>query len=71
MRIDKRRAGRGARRIRERTLASWALFGGWPGLLAGGIVYRHKTRATGFKVKAMVGAVAHALLVAALWWWTT
>lgn len=44
MGIDKRRAKRGAWRIRERTLFLLALFGGSLGAMAGMWIFHHKTR---------------------------
>lgn len=44
MGIDKRRAKRGAWRIRERTLFLLALFGGSAGAIAGMWLFHHKTR---------------------------
>lgn len=61
---DKRRAARRVWRTRERTLVLLAVAGGWPGLLAGGILVRHKTRASRFKAKVAVGAVLHLAVVA-------
>jgi len=40
--IDKRRAERGKRRIRERTLHLLELCGGWPGGALGQSFFRHK-----------------------------
>lgn len=42
--LDKRRASRNRRRISERTLHLLELFGGWPGAVAGQILFRHKLR---------------------------
>lgn len=42
--IDKGRARRGMRRIRERDLLGMALLGGSPGAFAGRHIFRHKTR---------------------------
>lgn len=42
--VDKRRAGRGEWRIRERTFFLWALFLGATGILIGMQAFRHKTR---------------------------
>jgi uncharacterized membrane protein YsdA (DUF1294 family) len=44
VRLDKRRAIRKGRRIRERTFFLLALFLGAAGVLSGMYIYRHKTR---------------------------
>jgi uncharacterized membrane protein YsdA (DUF1294 family) len=54
--LDKRRAVRGGRRVRERTLHWMELAGGWPGALAGQVVFRHKWRKGAFM--AVFGAIA-------------
>ena len=46
--LDKARARRGGRRVRERTLLVAALVGGSPGLLLGMLLARHKTRKGAF-----------------------
>jgi uncharacterized membrane protein YsdA (DUF1294 family) len=46
--LDKSRARKGARRIRERTLLGVALVGGSPGLIMGMLLARHKTRKGAF-----------------------
>lgn len=46
--IDKRRAVRRARRISERTLHTLELCFGWPGALAGMLVFRHKIAKRGY-----------------------
>jgi uncharacterized membrane protein YsdA (DUF1294 family) len=40
--VDKRRAASGRRRIKERTLHSLELAGGWPGGLVGQKLFKHK-----------------------------
>ena len=47
---DKRRARREERRISEKTLHLLALFGGWPGALAGQRAFRHKTQKVSFQI---------------------
>ena len=47
---DKRASRRGDERVSERTLHLLALCGGWPGALAGQLIFRHKTRKTSFRV---------------------
>ena len=47
---DKFSARRGGERINERTLHLLALCGGWPGGLAGQLLFRHKTRKTAFQL---------------------
>lgn len=42
--FDKRQAKRSAGRVRERTLHTFELFGGWPGGWVGQQVFRHKRR---------------------------
>src|SRR5436309_2792689 len=39
---DKRAAGRGRRRVAERTFHFLALYGAWPGLALGFLLFRHK-----------------------------
>ena len=68
MDLDKRRAQRGDRRIQESSFALFALLGGWPGVVAGGIAFRHKTKSRWFQVKITAAALAHAAMVGALWW---
>lgn len=49
-RRDKRAAGAGADRTRERTLHLVALLGGWPGGLLAQDRFRHKTRKAAFQL---------------------
>ena len=62
--VDKARARRGARRVRERTLLALALAGGTPGLLLGMLAVRHKTRKGAFLAPLALVVLAQA---AALW----
>jgi len=48
--IDKRRAQRGGRRIREATLHALELAGGWPGALVAQPFFRHKRRKPAYLV---------------------
>ncbi len=63
---DKRAAGRGSRRVRERTLQLWSLAGGFAGALAGQGWLRHKSRHVDFAVIAWAALALHA---AAWTWW--
>jgi len=60
--FDKWRAGRNGWRIKERTLLSVDLIGGWPGGLAGRMVFRHKTRKGSYRVRFWTIVVAHLLI---------
>ncbi len=67
-RLDKRRAARGARRIRERTLLALALAGGALGALVAMYAHRrrHKTAKRAFAAVVWLAAIAQ--LGAAGWW---
>lgn len=63
--LDKRRARAGRWRIRERTLLTLALLGGFPGAYLAGARLRHKTRDRPFSLQLHAATLAH-LLIAAL-----
>lgn len=48
--LDKRAARRGRRRIPEKTLHLFELFGGWPGAIIAQKKLRHKTVDPGFRL---------------------
>jgi uncharacterized membrane protein YsdA (DUF1294 family) len=62
--LDKRRAENGARRISERTLLTFAFYGGSLGALLGQHVFRHKTRKEPFRTYLLVIASCHIALAA-------
>jgi len=62
---DKRQARLDGRRISERTLHRFAIFGGWPGAVLGQQFFRHKTVKTGFQFKHTLILVAHLFVI--LW----
>ena len=60
---DKRQARRGRARIPETTLLGVALVGGSPGLLAGMLLARHKTRKPSFLLGFALVVAAQAVAV--------
>jgi uncharacterized membrane protein YsdA (DUF1294 family) len=62
---DKRRAGRGGRRVSEQALHLMALLGGWPGAWIAGRQFRHKSRKLSFRVVYWLTVVLHVGIVAA------
>jgi uncharacterized membrane protein YsdA (DUF1294 family) len=60
--LDKRRAKNGAWRIPERTLLTFAFYGGSLGALLGQQVLRHKTRKEPFRTYLLVIGVFHVVL---------
>lgn len=66
---DKRQAANGGSRISERKLHTVALFGGWPGSIAGQKVFRHKTQKTSFRIVFYLTAAAHLLASLLILYW--
>lgn len=65
--LDKHRAIRGRRRIRERTLHAMEFLGGWPGAIVGQTVFRHKRRKLSYMV-VFVGIIGVHAAAWAAWW---
>ena len=65
MGADKRRARLGLRRISERRLLLWALFGGAAGGWIGMRLFRHKTKHRLFSAGLPLMTTLHAVLLAA------
>ena len=61
--FDKRRAQKDGRRVPEKTLHLLALFGGWPGALAGQKMFRHKTQKISFRIVFWLCVVLHMAVV--------
>ncbi|RZJ93545.1 MAG: DUF1294 domain-containing protein [Brevundimonas sp.] len=66
--LDKTQARNGGRRVRESTLLTIALFGGFGALLAQHLL-RHKTRKEPFRTRLGGVVVVHLAGVAAILWW--
>lgn len=64
--LDKARAAKGGRRIREATLLALAALGGSPGAWAGRAMFRHKTRKQPFNAWLIALSAGQALALA-LW----
>lgn len=64
--LDKSRAGRGTRRIRESTLLTLAFMGGTIGAYAGRQAFRHKTRKQPFSSNLHCIAILQAVMLATL-----
>ena len=61
--IDKRKAKKGKRRIKEMTLFTLVLLGGWIGGIVGMYTFRHKTKKPIFIVGFPLIAVLQVVLV--------
>lgn len=66
MGADKRRARLGRRRISERRLLLWALFGGAAGGWIGMRLFRHKTKHRMFAIGLPAMTALHVALIAAV-----
>lgn len=64
--VDKKFAESGARRVSERTLLGWAVFGGAIGTFAASRLVRHKTRKQPFAAK-MIAILIFEIVILALW----
>jgi uncharacterized membrane protein YsdA (DUF1294 family) len=67
MGIDKRRARRGAWRIKERTLFFVAIFGGVIGSLVGMYMFHHKTKHRSFVFGMPVILLLYVAIVLGVW----
>ena len=66
--IDKWKAQRDKRRISERALHLLELFGGWPGAIAGQVVFHHKSRKLSYQVVFWGIVVVHLATWITLYW---
>jgi len=66
--IDKRQAGKGGRRVSERTLHLMAFAGGWPGAWIGQQQLRHKTQKMSFRIVFWLLLALHLLIVGGVVW---
>ena len=64
---DKRKAERGARRTREKTLLTFGAAGGVWGMLVGMRKFRHKTRDTKFRIGAFLVLLLNVFAYYLLW----
>jgi len=66
--LDKRKARRGARRIKERTLLAWCAAGGWPAAFVAMRSLRHKTKDRKFRLAYYALVAAWIAGAAAAFW---
>ena len=64
--LDKHKARKNKRRIPEKTLHVFELFGGFPGALLGQGIFRHKTKKFSFYIVTWAIVVLHGI---AWGWW--
>jgi uncharacterized membrane protein YsdA (DUF1294 family) len=62
--IDKRLAEKQKNRISEAQLIAPTFFGGFPGILLGMILFRHKTKKRSFQLKLLFALI---LLIGSVW----
>ena len=65
---DKHAARHGTWRVRERTLFTLAVLGGWPGGLIGSRVFRHKTKKLSYRVVFTLIVLLHLAAISWLAW---
>ncbi|MGI9473140.1 MAG: DUF1294 domain-containing protein [Rubripirellula sp.] len=65
---DKRSAVQGRPRIRERTLLTWSVLGGWPGGWIAGRMFRHKTKKMSYRIQFGVCVILNIAVLFALVW---
>ena len=66
MYIDKRKAKNGSRRIKEMTLFTFVLLGGWIGGISGMYTFRHKTKKPAFVIGFPAVAIIETLFFIAI-----
>ncbi len=66
---DKQNAAARRRRVRESTLHTLELLGGWPGAFLAHRVLRHKNRKLSYQAVYWLIVLLHAGGIAALAWW--
>ncbi|MDO4753820.1 MAG: DUF1294 domain-containing protein [Bacillota bacterium] len=67
--VDKRRAVKAGRRLRNRTLLGLAFFGGSAGAYIGMYLFRHKTKRAVYVAGVPLMLLFHAEAVLILWKW--
>lgn len=67
--LDKRAAAKDQRRIAEKTLLAWSLFGGWPGGWLASRKFRHKTQKWSYRVQFASCVFLNVATTSLFWWW--